>query len=165
VLTVWPTSNDPHPILISVPILENRSVAITKWMVSWVVSKNRPVCSVGSGATYRQRLQLLIELSRFVQERAAGVWSMVQIDRTSSLVNEPNSIAIYVLPVQIRGKSSPSQEASNSSNTRLIRSRISRRSGAAAGYVSNSFLIRLLSMNLRLMYVPTPHELFVFHHG
>ena len=49
-------------------------------------------------------------------------------------------------------------------NTRLTWSRFSRRSGAAAGYVPNSFLIRFLSMNLRLMYVPTPHELFLFHY-
>jgi len=31
------------------------------------------------------------------------------------------------------------------------------------GYVPNSFLIRFLSMKLRLMCAPTPHELFLFH--
>jgi hypothetical protein len=53
---------------------------------------------------------------------------------------------------------------SDSGTMRLTESRIYRRSGAAAGYAPNSFLIRFLSMNLRLMYVPTPHELFLFHY-
>jgi hypothetical protein len=45
---------------------ESLHVALTQLMVSWVVSENQPVFLAGFRSTQRQRLQMLIDLPRFV---------------------------------------------------------------------------------------------------